>query len=161
MKNLAALLSASHADTEPQSHITFGYFQPHMCKGPPACTHHWRPLTFLWCTQTSAHLNSCLLLSHFSLRSMATHTGRVCFHMCSPELPSSCPGVALSRASQYGCFKPKKWRGATRQIACMSALVRFMAFHILGSARVLCGAQNRFPSRCVPLAPAPSLLFSC
>lgn len=109
VKNLAALLSASHTDTEPQSHVTFGYFQPHMCKGPPACMHHWRPLTFLWCTQTSAHLNSCLLLGHFSLRSMATHTEWVCFHTCSPELPS-CPGVALSRASQHGCFKSKQWR---------------------------------------------------
>lgn len=46
-----------------------------------------------------------------------------------------------------------------RQMLWMSAALCFMACYIPWSARVLCGAWNRFPSRCMPFALAPSLLF--
>lgn len=38
----------------------------------------------------------------------------------------------------------------------MSAALRFGAFSMLESVRGLRGAWNHFPSRCVPLAPAPA-----
>lgn len=76
-----------------------------------------------------------------------------------PEPPSSCPGCCAAARCLTWEFQAKTIEELPRQVAGMSAALHFVAFNMPGSARVLCGAWNHFPSRCLPLAPAASLLF--
>lgn len=138
----------SHAGGRGRTQL-FEYFQPCVYKGP--YTRCMQPLILL----CSPHL---IPQGHTQAwRSRAWH--RAGTDPPSPVAPFLGPQGHTAANFQKWRFQAQTIEERPRQMLWMSAALCFMAFYIPRSVRVLCGAWNRFPSRCMPFALAPSLLF--